>query len=66
MREIIHRWLIGEVLLRFLFIYLVLLLVLRLMGRRFAGQLSIIYLAIMIMLGAARLVRHCKRLKKVF
>lgn len=61
MRDIIQRWLIGEapwtfageVLLRFLFIYLILLLVLRLMGRRFAGQLSIIDLAIMIMLGAA-------------
>lgn len=61
MGDLLHRWLIGEapwsfaaeVLLRFLCIYLVLLLVLRLMGRRFAGQLSIIDLAIMIMLGAA-------------
>ncbi len=42
-----------EVLLRFLVIYLVLLIVLRLMGRRFASQLSIVELAIMVMLGAA-------------
>lgn len=59
--EIVHRWLMGEapwsfaleVLLRFAIIYLALLLVLRLMGRRFAGQLSIVELAIMVMLGAA-------------
>ncbi|ORM54313.1 hypothetical protein HA41_05945 [Pantoea conspicua] len=61
MGDLLLRWLMGEapwtfaaeVLLRFLFIYLFLLLVMRLMGRRFAGQLSIIDLAIMIMLGAA-------------
>lgn len=61
MTEMMHKWLIGEapwsfaleVLLRFLIIYLVLLIVLRLMGRRFAGQLSIVELAIMVMLGAA-------------
>lgn len=59
--ELMHTWLIGaapwsfalEVVLRFLIIYLALLLVLRLMGRRFAGQLSIVELAIMVMLGAA-------------
>lgn len=59
--EIVHKWLIGdapwrfafEVLLRFVIIYLALLVVLRLMGRRFAGQLSIVELAIMVMLGAA-------------
>lgn len=61
MGDLLLRWLMGEapwifaaeVLLRFLFIYLFLLLVMRLMGRRFASQLSIIDLAIMIMLGAA-------------
>ena len=59
--EMLHKWLIGEapwsfafeVLLRFVIIYLALLIVLRLMGRRFAGQLSIVELAIMVMLGAA-------------
>jgi uncharacterized membrane protein YcaP (DUF421 family) len=59
--ERLNRWLMGEapwsfaaeVMLRFVVIYLVLLVVLRLMGRRFAGQLSIIDLAIMVMLGAA-------------
>ncbi|MDW8846307.1 DUF421 domain-containing protein [Erwinia sp. MMLR14_017] len=61
MSDNLHKWLIGEapwsftaeVLLRFIIIYLILLLVLRLMGRRFAGQLSIVDLAIMVMLGAA-------------
>ena len=61
MNNVFHKWLIGEapwrfageVLLRFVIIYLILLLVLRLMGRRFAGQLSIVDLAIMVMLGAA-------------
>ena len=56
-----QHWLIGEapwqfmleVALRFVIIYFSLLLVLRLFGRRFAGQLSILELAIMIMLGAA-------------
>jgi len=59
--DILHKWLMGEapwsfafeVLLRFAIIYLTLLIVLRLMGRRFAGQLSIVELAIMVMLGAA-------------
>lgn len=61
MSDFFHKWLIGEapwsfageVLLRFVIIYLVLVLILRLMGRRFAGQLSIVDLAIMVMLGAA-------------
>jgi uncharacterized membrane protein YcaP (DUF421 family) len=55
-----HRWLFGptpgvfmlEVLLRTVFMYLVLLVILRLMGKRMGGQLTISELAVMLTLGA--------------
>lgn len=55
-----HRWLFGptpavfmlEVLLRTVIVYLVLLVILRLMGKRMGGQLTISELAVMLSLGA--------------
>lgn len=43
---------LGEVLVRSLFIYLVLLIVIRLLGKRMSGQLTITEIAVMLVLGA--------------
>jgi uncharacterized membrane protein YcaP (DUF421 family) len=47
------NWFVGEVVLRAVLIYLALLFILRMMGKRTAGQMSITELAVVVTLGAA-------------
>src|SRR3954470_11540279 len=46
-------WFVGEVVMRAVLIYVVLLLILRMLGKRTAGQMSITELAVVVTLGAA-------------